>query len=54
MSYNGYANVVPFTSVYAMYEFANDSRRTLITRATATAHYLSYTNGQGVTFGKLY
>ena len=51
MSYNGYANVVPFPSVYAMYDAA-DIRRTLITRATATAHYLSYTNGQGVTFGK--
>lgn len=51
MSYNGYANVVPFTSVYALYDAA-DIRRTLITRATATAHYLSYTNGQGVTFGK--
>ena len=43
MSYNGYANVVPFPSVYAMYDAA-DIRRTLITRATATAHYLSYTN----------
>lgn len=51
MSYNGYANLVPFTTVYSMYDPA-DIRRTLITRASATAHYLSYTNGQGVTYGK--
>lgn len=52
MSYNGYANLVPFTTVYAMYDAA-DIRRALITRASATVHYLSYTNTTSqVTYGK--
>lgn len=51
LSYNGYANVVLNTAVYSLYDAA-DVRRTLITRASSTAHYLSYTSGTGVTTGK--
>ena len=51
LSYNGYANVALNTAVYGYYD-ALDVRRSLITRASTTAHYLSYTNSSGVTFGK--